>query len=404
MTAKRILILFFVLVLFPWAGSLEASQVFRMNDPQGDDFGAGDLVYPNRPDFEPGSLDLEYLSARTGDGGTWFRARMGRPIQSPVGRVGNVGAEPLHTLARNGFYTFNIDIYIDTDRIAGSGRTDTLPGRLVNVHRDTAWEKAVILTPRPQVARAWYTMHLVDVYEAELRAERGRVDREDLAAIEARVEEDIARQFFFPDRVRVRGREIDFFVPDAFLGGPASKDWAYTVLVTGADIEQAGRVLNISPGAFSLMAMQLAPGRATDRFGIVNRGDINQPPVIDVLAPTIEAQRNALRDYDAVAPRLAAIQGVSPAGRASVASSAVPTPAPGTAPAPAGPPSTVTPSTPQAAQPPAAAPSMGPAGTPPPGARRSVPERLRTLNTLREEGLITETEYQQLRRRILSEL
>jgi hypothetical protein len=33
-----------------------------------------------------------------------------------------------------------------------------------------------------------------------------------------------------------------------------------------------------------------------------------------------------------------------------------------------------------------------------------VPERLRTLNALREEGLITETEYQQLRRRILSEL
>jgi len=397
MTPKRILILTFALVLFPWAGSLEASQIFQMDDPQGDDFGAGDLVYPNRPDFEPGSLDLEYLSARAGDGGTWFRARMGRPIQSPVGRVGNVGAEPLHTLARNGFYTFNIDIYVDIDRVAGSGRTDTLPGRLVNVHRDTAWEKAVILTPRPQVARAWYAMHLVDVYEAELRAERGRVDREDLAAIEARVGEDIARQFFFPDRVRVRGREIDFFVPDEFFGGPASKDWAYTVLVTGADIEQAGRVLNISPGAFSLMAMQLAPGRATDRFGIINRGDINQPPVIDVLAPTIEAQRQALADYDAVAPRLAAIQGVSPAGRASVAGSALPTPAPGTAAPKAS--SPVAP-----AVPPAQAAPLEPAGTPLPGGRRSVPERLRTLNALREEGLITETEYQQLRRRILSEL
>jgi hypothetical protein len=402
MTAKRILILTFAFVLFPWAGSLEASQIFRMDDPQGDDFGAGDLVYPNRPDFEPGSLDLEYLSARTGDGGTWFRARMGRPIQSPVGRVGNVGAEPLHTLARNGFYTFNIDIYVDIDRVAGSGRTDTLPGRLVNVHRDTAWEKAVILTPRPQVARAWYAMHLVDLYEAELRAERGRVGREDLAAIESKVEEDIARQFFFPDRVRVRGREIDFFVPDEFFGEPASKDWAYTVLVTGADIEQAGRVLNISPGAFSLMAMQLAPGRATDRFGIINRGDINQPPVIDVLAPTIEAQRLALADYDAVAPRLAAIQGISPAGRASVAGSAVPTPAPGTA-APRVP-STVTATPPPAGSLPAQAPPPEPAGTLLPGARRSVPERLRTLNTLREEGLITETEYEQLRRRILSEL
>jgi hypothetical protein len=156
-------------------------------------------------------------------------------------------------------------------------------------------------------------------------------------------------------------------------------------------------VLNISPGAFSLMAMQLAPGRATDRFGIINRGDINQPPVIDVLAPTIEAQRQALADYDAVAPRLAAIQGVSPAGRASVAGSAVPTPAPGTAAPQAS--SPVVP-----AVPPAQAAPLEPAGTPLPGGRRSVPERLRTLNALREEGLITETEYQQLRRRILSEL
>jgi hypothetical protein len=36
--------------------------------------------------------------------------------------------------------------------------------------------------------------------------------------------------------------------------------------------------------------------------------------------------------------------------------------------------------------------------------RRTVPARLKTLNTLRSDGLISEDEYQQLRRKILSEI
>ena len=44
-----------------------------------------------------------------------------------------VGAD---RIARNGFYTFNVDIYIDTDRIAGRGETSTLPGRGVAVARN----------------------------------------------------------------------------------------------------------------------------------------------------------------------------------------------------------------------------------------------------------------------------
>jgi hypothetical protein len=369
-------------------------EIFVLEDPRGDDFGAGDIVYPNRPDFPPGSLDLEFLSAREARDGTWFRARMGRPIQSPVGQVTSVGREPLENFARNGFYTFNIDIYVDTDRIAGSGRTDTLPGRQISVHRDTAWNKAIILTPRPRVARAWYAMHLAEVREAELRAATGRVAREDLARIEAEVEAEIDEYFFFPDRVRVRGREIDFFVPAEFLSGQARAEWAYTVLVTGADIEQAQRAFNISRREFTLMVMTVGMGRATNRFGIINQGDPNQPPVIDVLAPTVEVQRAMLSDFDAVAPRFAAVPGVSPAGVVSVAGpiavpSAAPTPAPSV---PAVPPSTAT------------TPTIAPTPAPAEAARRSVPERLRTLNALRDEGLISETEYQQLRRKILSEI
>jgi hypothetical protein len=42
----------------------------------------------------------------------------------------------------------------------------------------------------------------------------------------------------------------------------------------------------------------------------------------------------------------------------------------------------------------------GPAGSP----RRTIPARLKTLNALRADGLITEQEYQELRLKLLSEI
>lgn len=186
----------------------------------------------------------------------------------------------------------------------------------------------------------------------------------------------------------MRNREIEFFVPATFLGGPAQEKWAYTVLVTGADVEQAGRMLNFSPGSFTLMVMGLAPGRATERFGIINRGDVNQPPVVDLLASSVDAQKRALSDYDVVAPRLATVAGVSPAGGG-----------PASGPAAAAP----------AARPPPAAPATKAGELPEAGQtdvvpRRTVASRLKTLNALRDEGLVSEEEYRQLRRKILGEI
>ena len=143
-----------LLLLIPLAAP--AKEIFRLDDPRGDDFGAGGLKYPTRDDLEPGSLDIEWFRADSDSKGTWFRVRLGRRIASPKGRVTAMGQEPMEKLLRTDFYTFNIDVYIDTDRITGSGRMDTLPGRKVGIAPEGAWEKAVVLTPRPQVARAYY--------------------------------------------------------------------------------------------------------------------------------------------------------------------------------------------------------------------------------------------------------
>ena len=93
-----------------------------------------------------------------------------------------------------------------------------------------------------------------------------------------------------------------------------------------------------------------------------------------------------LADYDMVAGRLAAVPGIAPDGNVAVAST-------GEEPTPA-----------EQARINLAATPMAPAAGKAPTEKRTVPARLRTLNQLREEGLITEAEYNDLRRKVLAEL
>lgn len=380
------------------------AELFVLTDPKGDDFGSGDTVYPNRDDMSRGSLDLQWLKASDGSGGTWFRVRMGSRIADPKGRNTYIGKESLDRLARHGFYTFNIDIYIDQDRVQGSGRTDTLPGRKVSVAANDAWEKAVILTPRPQVARAYYKLHLEKLGEDAKLAEVGRLTREDSKLTSAEIESQLTREFLFPTQIRIKGgREIEFFVPDSFLGARANPDWAYTVVVTGCEVEQLGKVVNLTPGEFNLMVIPVARGRHQDRFGLLNDADPNQAPVIDLLAPSVADQQRALSDYNISQGQFAVVPAISPAGTVAIA---------GTGTAPARPATAGTmpaqPSSPRgSSQTAGTATSPGPAFRREPqqgDGRRTIPDRLRTLNTLRDDGLVSDEEYQALRRKILTEL
>jgi len=311
---------------------------------------------------------------------------MAQPVRSPVGRVTEIGQTAIDRIARNGFYTFNVDVYIDTDRIAGLGETDTVPGRGVTVDRVFAWEKAIVLTPRPDTARTMLQLDYDEEYEAELKAKKGRTSKEDLAAVESRSEKRVSDLYFFPTRARVATRRIEFQVPTEFLGGVPSKSWGYTVIVTGCDIEQTGRPGQLMPTNQTMMTMPVARGLRSSQWGI--RGDVDEatPPIVDLLATDPQAQAQVLLEYDMVAGRLAAVPGVAPDGNVAVAASGTQL--------------TVE----QAARLDSAAtgaPGATSAGVP---EKRAVPARLRTLNQLLEEGLITEAEYAELRRKILAEL
>lgn len=363
-----------------------AGELFALDDPKGDDDGMGAILYPGRDDMQRGDLDLVRLSAEERKDGVWFVAEMAQPVRSPVGRVTELGQTPIERLARNGFYTFSIDIYVDTDRITGAGFTDTVPGRRVTVDRAFAWDKAIVLTPRPDIARTMLQLVFDREFEAQVLAEKGRISKEELAAAQLRSEQQVEARYYFANKVRVTGRRIEFQVPAEFLGGLPSRSWAYTVLVTGADVAQNGSPAGLTPDKAPMMTMGVARGITSTSWGI--RGDIDPgvPPVIDLLAPSADVQHTVLYDFDTVANRLANVPGVAPDGNVAVA--------------PTGRPLTLE----QAARLDEAGKPAAPAKAGGATEKRTVPARLRTLNQLLADGLITEAEYNELRRKILAEL
>lgn len=377
-----------VLLLLLFSGAAPAAGEFEIRDPGGDDHGAGELLYPNRGDLVPGDLDIRSFSAENEGGGTWFTAEFENRIRSPAGEVTEVGQVPLERIARNGFYSFNIDVHVDTDLQPGSGSTEGIPGRKVAVDAATAWEKTVVLTPRPEIARSMLAEHLRRIEEAALRAEQGRVTKQDKERIEAAVEDRLSSRYFFPDRVRVRNREVSFFVPRSFLGGPASRDWAYTVLVTGAELEPTTR-LATGPENFLLMNLPVERGLNFRNFGLRGDADPEQPPVVDYVNPLVGWQSARLSDYNTARGLYASVVGVVPSGKKIDVEPQVnrelPPPVRERERAAERPPSTER----QAAQP-------IPTGD-------SLADRLRAIKALRDQGVITEDEYQTIRRRLLSE-
>lgn len=298
-------------VLFLIAAPLLAGDaIFTLNDPRGDDYGTGRLQYPMSADYQKGDLDLVSVRAFRVSGGTQFEAKFARPIRQPERRtIDGIGTQ-LDQVARLGFYTFNLDIYVDTDGVAGSGSTTTLPGRGVMIDPATAWEKVISLTPDPQGARS-------ELKRIVLRDERRRTEAEGRRVVSDETKDELRASVddfvFFPTQVRVAGNTVSFFVPASFLGEP-QKEWSYVVAVSGADIvqrlDQQNRLMRIGDASETLMTLPVATGRPTDRFGGAVEHDDYMPPLVDVIVPAGEDQKDVLSNYDTNAERAAVLKGV----------------------------------------------------------------------------------------------
>ncbi|HJZ13006.1 MAG TPA: glucodextranase DOMON-like domain-containing protein [Acidobacteriota bacterium] len=273
--------------------------IFTLQDSRDDDYGDGTLAYPLlRDDLQPGDLDLITLSARPEKDGTLFVATFARPIRNPGARTIDDYGTLIEWYARFGFYTFNVDIYIDTDRIPRSGSTLALPGRHIEIDPAHAWEKAVVLTPRPYEARILLERYINSSAGAKMRGFDAEMPQEDQTKFKNLVKDDIKARFFFPTRIRVVGHTIQFFVPQSFLGGLAKDWWSYAVVVSGADLTvktDIGALFGWKKESMpNLMALPTTNGASTYGFGGFRDEGPLQPPIVDILVPTGRSQEEIL--------------------------------------------------------------------------------------------------------------
>jgi hypothetical protein len=308
---------FAVLAAADARAGLRKDLVFAVSDPYGDDFGAGELRYPLDSDFERGTLDLLKLEALAVEGGTLLRFLFAEEIEHPgqevVDGVGTARAER----ARLGFYHMNVDVYVDTDRRPGMGEVGMLPGRKAEVAPTTAWEKVIAITPRPDALRA--SIHRLRVREWREEEEKKRtVSRREVKKRKKQIVEELLPLVYFPNRVRVLGRRLEVFVPEEFLGGVARADWAYTVVVTGARLEERLSLPlfgKYSQESYDGLVLPVVPGSDREAFGGGREGDPLQPPIVDVLVPPGASpnQNEILSRYDSYQERPAQVPGVVPA-------------------------------------------------------------------------------------------
>ena len=275
----------------------EAPPLFVLDDPRGDDHGDGQLVYPLRDDLQDGDLDLLRVKATSEREGTEIELTFAHAVRRPDARAVDIAGTALTQVARLGFYTFNVDLYVDTDRVPGSGRRAMLPGRLAEVTADGAWEKVICLTPRPADARE----ELRRLWLGEMTRDRlsagGKLDTSTEGFLQREVEREVQSAVFFPNKVHVSGPAITFTVPRSFLGGDADPRWGYVIAVTAADIstkvrlksllgaEQAQGGLMIVPLGSIANAEHLGGGRAIDPW---------EPPILDLVVPPGRLQEEVL--------------------------------------------------------------------------------------------------------------
>jgi hypothetical protein len=291
--------------------------VFSLTDGWGDDHGDGTLRYPRSDRFAAGDLDLVSFSARREKNGTLFEAIFARPIRKPGPEAVDAGGTTLNRIARFGFYTFNLDIYVDTDRAPGSGRVAMLPGRRAEIDSSTAWERAILVTPRPYETLAELERIRFRAAKDSLERVSPRVDDESLVRLKRAIHAEIESTVYFPTRIRVVGPKIQFFVPNGFLGGPVRDQWAYVVAVSGADMSSRFTIdiafLIESGFSDGLMILPIAPGSPTDRFGGGREDDDMEPPLVDILIAPGSRQEDVLKGYDRTTRRPARLPGIVPA-------------------------------------------------------------------------------------------
>lgn len=245
--------------------------VFAMDDPEGDDDGAGGYTYPTAPVFKPGVFDMLKFTV----------VDLGDKIQFAV-KVKDLGGNPWN--GPNGFCLQYIHIYIRTMPNA-PGRTDTF-GLWINISKDSAWQVAILVAP------GWGT-------DPVPKGERAAIYYANNTVI---VQDNDFKVYADPTTNTIYAE-----VKKSLLPGIENIDkWVYVVALTSYDGYGEARIR-----PFGVQAADWVVGAGTKYAQAILKGVV--PRVMDLLAPTAELQYMMLNTFNATAGTYAVVSGVSKA-------------------------------------------------------------------------------------------
>jgi hypothetical protein len=195
------------------AAPAPASGAIVLEDPRGDGDGPGTYLMPRGRPFQRGAFDLVRVTLTPEGDSVLIEVELAG--RAPIARDARAARE-----ARGDFLLLQVDLYVDTDRVPGSGHTRTFPGRRVLVDPADAWERAVVITDLP-----------------------GRV-----ATGLQHADLELARSVLVTEPLRVAGRTVVARVPASAFGGIPSPDWGYTVVTASLTLSASLQALVLGRG------------------------------------------------------------------------------------------------------------------------------------------------------------
>lgn len=221
------------------AAGAAGGRALTLSDPTGDDDGPGTYRYPTDAVYEAGSFDLTKLTV----------APSGNEVELTVGVASRIEDRwDSRVWGGNGFSVQMVFVFIDTDHVAGSGVTESLPGLNVSFAPGEAWDKVVIISPQAPTR-----------VSSEISQKAAR----------------LADRIIVPQATRASGKNLVAVVSAAQLGGMPQPSWGYQVLMQSNEG---------FPAKTDLLTRKVDEYEGPHRFGGGTDYD-NDPHAVDILVP-----------------------------------------------------------------------------------------------------------------------
>lgn len=258
---KRTATTLLLMAIFAAAPCMAGKVIFDMVDPKDDDKGPGYYEYPIDTVFNDGAFDLRRF--RVVDEGRYVELVF--TFEGEIRRSWQIGGD-LWT-EDNNWILQTMDVYIDTDGVAGSGFVRSIPGRNIVFKIDSAWEKVILASPKRR--------------ERVIEKIKNMSEDLEFSAMHTAV--------VVPTFYRVKRYEIIARVDKRELGEPQPW-WGWQVLVLGNDSRETSN---------SFYNREVVSFKTNDKFG--GGSDYSgDPNVIDLLSESVSQQREWLSGYRSV--------------------------------------------------------------------------------------------------------